>query len=59
MSSAAPGGAKEQGRSEFGVALFLGALGLLVIVQALCDLVLVHTTPAGTTVRLHLRLAGA
>jgi putative tricarboxylic transport membrane protein len=35
MSSAAPGGAKEQGRSEFGVALFLGALGLLVIVQAL------------------------
>jgi putative tricarboxylic transport membrane protein len=34
MSSAAPGGAKEQGRSEFGVALFLGALGLLVIVQA-------------------------
>ena len=35
MSSAAPGGAKEQGRSEFGVALYLGALGLLVIVQAL------------------------
>jgi putative tricarboxylic transport membrane protein len=35
MSSAAPGGATEQGRSEFGVALFLGALGLLVIVQAL------------------------
>jgi putative tricarboxylic transport membrane protein len=35
MSSAAPGGAKEQGRSEFGVALFLGALGFLVIVQAL------------------------
>jgi putative tricarboxylic transport membrane protein len=35
MSSAAPGGAKEQGRSEFGVALFLGALGVLVIVQAL------------------------
>ena len=35
MSSAAPGGAKEQGRSELGVALFLGALGLLVIVQAL------------------------
>ena len=26
MSSAAPGGAKEQGRSEVGVALFLGAL---------------------------------
>jgi putative tricarboxylic transport membrane protein len=35
MSSAAPGGAPEQGRSEFGVALFLGALGVLVIVQAL------------------------
>ena len=35
MSSAAPGGAKEQGRSEFGVALFLGALGILVVVQAL------------------------
>ena len=35
MSSAAPGGATEQGRSEFGVALFLGALGVLVIVQAL------------------------
>ena len=35
MSSAAPGGTREQGRSEFGVALFLGALGLLVIVQAL------------------------
>ena len=35
MTSAAPGGAKEQGRSELGVALFLGALGLLVIVQAL------------------------
>ncbi len=35
MSSAAPGGATEQGRSEFGVALFLGALGILVIVQAL------------------------
>ena len=34
MSSAAPGGAKEQGRSEFGVALFLGALGILVVVQA-------------------------
>ncbi|MGN9807665.1 anti-sigma factor RsbA family regulatory protein [Micromonospora sp. L32] len=36
----------------------IGGRGL-VIVQALCDLVLVHTTPAGTTVRLHLRLAGA
>ena len=35
MSSAAPGGATEQGRSELGVALFLGALGVLVIVQAL------------------------
>jgi putative tricarboxylic transport membrane protein len=34
MSSAAPGGTQEQGRSEYGVALFLGALGLLVIVQA-------------------------
>ena len=35
MSSAAPGGTQEQGRSELGVALFLGALGLLVIVSAL------------------------
>jgi putative tricarboxylic transport membrane protein len=35
MSSAASGGTRDQGRSEFGVALFLGALGLLVIVQAL------------------------
>ena len=36
MSSAATtGGSQEQGRSEYGVALFLGALGLLVIVQAL------------------------
>ena len=35
MSSAAPGGTREQGRSEYGVALFLAALGLLVIVQAL------------------------
>ncbi|WP_448627842.1 tripartite tricarboxylate transporter TctB family protein [Geodermatophilus sp. URMC 64] len=35
MTSAAPGGTQEQGRSEFGVALFLGALGVLVIVQAL------------------------
>jgi putative tricarboxylic transport membrane protein len=35
MSSAAPGGTREQGRSELGVALFLGALGILVIVQAL------------------------
>jgi putative tricarboxylic transport membrane protein len=35
MTSAAPGGSQEQGRSEFGVALFLGAVGILVIVQAL------------------------
>jgi putative tricarboxylic transport membrane protein len=35
MSSAAPGGTREQGRSEYGVALFLGALGILVIAQAL------------------------
>jgi putative tricarboxylic transport membrane protein len=35
MSSAAPGGTREQGRSEYGVALFLGALGVLVIVEAL------------------------
>ncbi len=35
MSSAATGGTREQGRSEFGVALFLGALGLLVIVSAI------------------------
>ena len=35
MSSAAPGGSVEQGRSELGVALFLGALGILVVVSAL------------------------
>ena len=35
MTSAAPGGATEQGRSELGVALFLGALGVLIVVQAL------------------------
>ena len=36
MSSAAPGGTTtEQGRSEYGVALFLGALGVLVVVSAL------------------------
>ena len=35
MSSAAPGSTREQGRSEYGVALLLGALGLLVIVSAL------------------------
>lgn len=35
MSSAAPGSSQEQGRSELGVALFLGALGVLVVVSAL------------------------
>jgi putative tricarboxylic transport membrane protein len=35
VSSAAPGSVREQGRSEYGVPLFLGALGVLVIVQAL------------------------
>jgi putative tricarboxylic transport membrane protein len=35
MSAAASGGSREQGRSEFGVALFLGGLGIVVIVQAL------------------------
>jgi putative tricarboxylic transport membrane protein len=35
MTSAASGGTREQGRSEYGVALFLAALGLLVIVSAL------------------------
>ncbi len=36
MTAASPGGqTQEQGRSEFGVALFLGALGLLVVVSAL------------------------
>jgi putative tricarboxylic transport membrane protein len=35
MSSAASGGTRVQGRSEYGVALFLGALGLLVIVSAI------------------------
>jgi putative tricarboxylic transport membrane protein len=33
-ASSAGGGTREQGRSELGVALFLGALGLLVIVSA-------------------------
>ena len=33
--SSAPSGVRGQGRSEFGVALFLGGLGVLVIVQAL------------------------
>jgi putative tricarboxylic transport membrane protein len=35
VTSAAPGGSVEQGRSELGVALFLGALGILVVVSAL------------------------
>jgi putative tricarboxylic transport membrane protein len=35
VSSAAPGSSQEQGRSELGVALFLGALGILVVVSAL------------------------
>src|SRR4051794_24389397 len=35
MSSAATSGSQEQDRSEYGVALFLGALGIVVIVQAL------------------------
>jgi putative tricarboxylic transport membrane protein len=35
VSSAAPGSSQEQGRSELGVALFLGALGVLVVVSAL------------------------
>ena len=36
MSAASSGGGtQEQGRSEYGVALFLAALGLLVVVQAL------------------------
>ncbi len=35
MTSAAPGSSQEQGRSELGVALFLGALGILVVVSAL------------------------
>ena len=34
-SPAGGGGTREQGRSEYGVALFLGALGLLVVVSAL------------------------
>jgi putative tricarboxylic transport membrane protein len=35
MSSVDTGRAKEQGRSELGVALFLSALGVLIVVQAL------------------------
>ena len=35
MTTAPQGSTQEQGRSEYGVALFLGALGLLVIVQAI------------------------
>jgi putative tricarboxylic transport membrane protein len=34
-ASSSGGGTREQGRSEFGVALFLGAVGLLVLVSAL------------------------
>ncbi|MCV2488151.1 tripartite tricarboxylate transporter TctB family protein [Geodermatophilus sp. YIM 151500] len=34
-ATSAGGGTREQGRSEYGVALFLGALGLLVVVSAL------------------------
>jgi putative tricarboxylic transport membrane protein len=35
VSSAAPGSTQEEGRSELGVAVFLGAVGLLVIVSAI------------------------
>ena len=35
MSSAAPGSTREEGRSELGVAVFLGAIGLLVVVSAI------------------------
>lgn len=35
MTSAAPGSSQEQGRSELGVALFLGAVGAVVVVSAL------------------------
>ena len=35
MSSAAPGSTQEEGRSELGVALFLGGVGLLVVVSAI------------------------
>ena len=35
MSSAAPGSTQEEGRSELGVAVFLGAIGLLVVISAI------------------------
>jgi putative tricarboxylic transport membrane protein len=35
VTEASPGSTKEQGRSEYGVALFLGAIGVAVIVNAL------------------------
>jgi putative tricarboxylic transport membrane protein len=35
VTAAPRGSTREQGRSEYGVALFLGALGVLIIVQAL------------------------
>ncbi len=35
MSSAAPGSTQEEGRSELGVAVFLGAVGLLVVISAI------------------------
>ena len=35
MSSAAPGSTREEGRSELGVAVFLGAVGLLVVISAI------------------------
>jgi putative tricarboxylic transport membrane protein len=35
VSSAAPGSTQEEGRSELGVAVFLGAVGLLVVVSAI------------------------
>jgi putative tricarboxylic transport membrane protein len=34
-ASSSGGGTQEQGRSEFGVALFLGAVGLLIVISAL------------------------
>jgi putative tricarboxylic transport membrane protein len=35
VSSAAPGSTQEEGRSELGVAVFLGAVGLLVVISAI------------------------
>jgi putative tricarboxylic transport membrane protein len=35
VSSAAPGSTREEGRSELGVAVFLGAVGLLVVISAI------------------------